>query len=230
MNNALFPFGFTALILGFVGSLHCAGMCGPIALALPGGAGLRFVIGRLAYNTGRIITYCVLGALFGVVGKSVVLAGFQRSLSITLGLTLLFGFFATKSRPLLRPLNFLLTGLRSRMSGLLRQRSLVSQAALGSLNGLLPCGLVYVACAGASTTGSVGQAIVYMGAFGLGTLPMMLGVGLSGRLIPLSFRLRMNKLVPISVVLLSGLLLLRGLSLGIPFLSPNLSDASCCAH
>ena len=102
------------------------------------------------------------------------------------------------------------------MAGLLRERSLSSLAILGMLNGLLPCGLVYVACAGAIATGSLLSGALYMSVFGLGTIPMMLAIGWFGRLLPLSIRLRLRKAVPYSVCMLAGLLILRGLSLGIP--------------
>src|ERR1041385_2077549 len=78
---------WTALVLGLVGSLHCAGMCGPLALALPqaGGNALAFGFGRVTYNLGRVSAYCILGLLFGLVGRSLFLAGVQRWVSIALG-------------------------------------------------------------------------------------------------------------------------------------------------
>jgi len=223
---------WTALILGLVGSLHCAGMCGPLALALPmvGSTRTGFITGRLFYNFGRMITYCLLGVIFGLVGRTLVLAGIQRWVSITLGLILLFGLISSRKLALWKPVTSLLFRLKSRMSGLLQQRSLASLGILGMLNGLLPCGLVYVACAGATATGSLLTGVQYMALFGLGTLPMMLGIGLCGRLVPIALRLHFRKAVPASVCLLAGLLILRGLSLGIPYLSPDLSApvAACC--
>jgi sulfite exporter TauE/SafE len=114
------------------------------------------------------------------------------------------------------------------MSALLRRHSFTSLLVLGLLNGLLPCGLVYVACAGATATGGLFSGAAYMAAFGLGTVPMMLGISVSGRLIPLSLRLQLRKAIPVSVFLLASLLILRGLSLGIPYVSPDLSSPSCC--
>jgi sulfite exporter TauE/SafE len=117
------------------------------------------------------------------------------------------------------------------MAFFLRQRSLVSLGLLGLLNGLLPCGLVYVACAGAATTDGMLAGMGYMAAFGIGTVPLMLGIGLSGKLMPLSLRLQLRKAIPVSVFLLAALLILRGMSLGIPYVSPDLSaGASCCHH
>lgn len=221
---------WTAFILGLVGSLHCAGMCGPLALALPGAAAspARFAFGRMAYNAGRIVTYCGLGLLFGLFGKTLLLAGVQRWVSIFLGVVLIVGLFASRRLALWKPATLLVNQLKSRMSRLLRQRSLVSVGALGLLNGMLPCGLVYVAAAGAAATGRILNGAVYMAAFGAGTLPMMLAIGLGGRLVPLSFRLKLRAAIPVSVFLLGTLLILRGMSLGIPYVSPNLAAGSCC--
>lgn len=223
---------WTAFILGLVGSLHCAGMCGPLALALPatGHTTAGFFAGRAAYNLGRIFTYCALGVVFGLVGRTLLLAGIQRWVSIGLGVALLAGLLTSRKLALWRPLTALVEQLKSRMSALLRRRSWTALAALGLLNGLLPCGLVYVACAGATTTGGVLSGAQYMAAFGAGTVPLMLAIGLSGKLIPFPLRLKLRKAIPVSICLLAALLILRGMGLGIPYLSPDLSTGSgeCC--
>jgi hypothetical protein len=223
---------WTAFILGLVGSLHCAGMCGPLALALPpaGDTTPRYVLGRIAYNLGRIITYCLLGILFGLAGWTFLLAGVQRWVSIALGVALLLGLFASQRLVRWNPVTLVMDQLKSRMLVLLRRRSFGSLAVLGLLNGLLPCGLVYAACAAATTTGGVLAGAQFMAIFGLGTVPMMLAISLSGKLVPLSLRLKLRQAIPVCLLLLGTLLILRGLSLGIPFLSPDLSGpgASCC--
>jgi sulfite exporter TauE/SafE len=223
---------WTAFVLGLVGSLHCAGMCGPLALALPGTAisPSRFALGRVAYNLGRIITYCLIGLIFGLFGKTLFLAGVQRWISIALGIVLITGLFASRKLALWKPVTWLVNQLKTRMSELLRQRSLASVGLLGLLNGLLPCGLVYVAAAGATATGNVISGAIYMAAFGAGTLPMMLAIGLGGKLVPFSLRLKLRAAIPISVFILGILLILRGMSLGIPYISPNLATGSCCAR
>jgi len=221
----------TGLVLGLVGSLHCAGMCGPLALALPrtGSSSAGFVAGRLAYNLGRVLTYCSLGFVFGLVGRSLVVAGLQRWVSIGLGLALLAGLFSSRRLALWGPVISLVERLKSRMSGLLRRHSFGASLTLGMLNGLLPCGLVYVACAGATAAGGLTSGVEYMGGFGLGTIPMILGIGVFGRLVPVSLRLQMRKAIPVSVFLVASLLIFRGLGLGIPYVSPDLaSGASCC--
>lgn len=225
---------WTAFILGLAGSLHCAGMCGPLALALP--APNRrlpaYLGGRLAYNTGRVLTYSVLGLAFGLVGQVFAVAGLQQSLSIALGVALLLGLILSPKLVRWSPVTRLVNVLKVRMSGLLRQRSLTALGVLGLLNGLLPCGLVYVACAGAAATGNLLKGAEYMALFGVGTIPMMLAISLSGSLVPIGVRLRLMKAVPVAVGLLAALLILRGMSLGIPYVSPNLSGgpsgAACC--
>ena len=223
---------WTAFILGLVSSAHCAGMCGPLALAMPGAgtSGPRFWAGRLGYNLGRILTYTALGVVFGIVGRTLFLAGLQRWLSVGLGVALLAGLLFSRRLAGWRPLTVLVERFQPRMSLLLRRRSFGSLVALGLLNGLLPCGLVYVACAGAAATSGILAGARYMAAFGAGTAPVMLAIGLGGRLVPLAWRLKLRQAIPISVCVLGLLLILRGMSLGIPYLSPDLSaaGASCC--
>ncbi len=225
---------WTALALGLFGGIHCAGMCGPLVLALPGRAGGGYLAGRLAYQGGRIAMYCVLGVILGGIGRTLFLAGAQRWVSLSLGVALLAGVLLS---PRVLEASWLAAGafrLRRLMGRHLREHGLGSMTLLGALNGLLPCGLVYVAAAGSVATGEVLGGIAYMALFGLGTLPTLLGISLGGRLIPASARVRLRRLTPAVVVLLAVLLILRGLSLGIPYLSPAIGSGppgatgGCC--
>ena len=223
-----------AFALGLLGSLHCAAMCGPLMLALPvasGGAG-RFVAGRIFYQLGRIATYCLLGVVAGLVGQSIFLAGLQRWLSIALGVAILLGFLVSKKVAVSAPVVRLVARLRTVMSAQLQQRGFRALALLGMLNGLLPCGLVYVALAGAVARGSLPDGMIYMALFGLGTLPTMLGISLSGKVFPISLRLKLRRAIPAGVCLLAGLLILRGMALGIPYVSPSLVEGvpACCVR
>ncbi len=216
---------WTAFILGLVGSLHCAVMCGPLVLAVAGAGGARlpFAASKLIYNTGRIATYGAIGLLFGAVGKTFALVGVQRWLSLLAGIAILAGLLLSTRFALNTPVTRLVVKLKSAFSTLLQQRTLASQFLLGSLNGLLPCGLVYIAAAGAATTLTPLNGALHMVAFGAGTLPMMLGLGVaSSRLRPITLRFR--KLIPICVMLVAMLLLLRGMALGVPYLSPSLNE------
>jgi len=221
-------------MLGFAGSLHCAGMCGPIVLAMPaiGLNAMTQVAGRLAYNGGRVFTYGLLGILFGLFGQMLSMVGVQRWVSIGAGAVILLGLFAWPLRTgtlfVARPV----ARLKSALGALLHRRTVGSQFLFGGLNGLLPCGLVYVACAAATTTGSVISGLQYMLVFGLGTVPMMLGLGLAGRFLHARLQGRMRRVIPVALAVMGFLLILRGMSLGIPYLSPDLSagaaEGSCC--
>lgn len=213
---------WTAFLLGLVGSLHCAGMCGPLALAVPvlGQSRGAIVASRLIYNLGRITTYVLIGIGFGVIGQTFALAGLQRWLSLIAGALILAGLFATSRFAVGAPVTQSVGRLKKLFGSLLKKRSVGSLYALGLLNGLLPCGLVYVAAAAALAAGSISMSGIYMAAFGLGTVPMMFGFGLIGMKLQQLLRFRLQRLIPFSLILVAALLLLRGMALGIPYLSP----------
>ncbi len=223
---------WTAFMLGFAGSLHCAGMCGPLALALPHpGRGMAgFVGGRVLYQVGRVTTYVGMGLVFGLVGRSLALAGVQRWVSIGAGLLILSGLVVAGWAGVAGPLTSWVNRVKGWLGVLLKRRTLGSLALLGLVNGLLPCGLVYAACAGAAASGEASGGMAYMAVFGLGTVPMMLGLGLSGRAMPVTWRFRLQRLIPVSVGAVGILLVLRGLELGIPYISPDLAAGVCCTH
>lgn len=211
---------WTALVLGLAGSVHCAAMCGPLILLVAKSGGGRCSPARsaFAYHAGRIAIYGVIGIIFGALGHSLAMAGWQRGLSIFAGVAILAGLFLSSTAALKTPVVKLVTRLKSTFGHLLQRRSLASQFGLGAINGLLPCGLVYVAAAGAAATGHPLAGAGYMAVFGVGTLPMLLGIVLAGGRLP--FAARLHKLLPVSVAVVAVLLILRGLALGIPYLSP----------
>jgi sulfite exporter TauE/SafE len=225
---------WTAFLLGFVGSAHCAGMCGPLALALPRGGGSRgiFLAGRVLYNLGRIVTYAGMGAVFGILGQGVALAGLQRWVSLALGAVILLGVFVSPRFANTIPMTRAVSWLKAALGKLLQRRALSSLFGIGLLNGLLPCGLVYVACAVATATGNVFTGVQYMIAFGLGTLPLMLAISLVGTKLQFALRFKVQRLIPVSLVIVGLLLLLRGMALGIPYVSPKLPSqpggTTCC--
>jgi uncharacterized protein len=215
---------WTAFLLGFVGSAHCAGMCGPLALALPhwGRGQTSFVVGRLLYNFGRIVTYALLGGAFGLVGQGIAVSGLQRWVSLGLGALILIGLVVSprlaQQVPVARAVNW----LKASLGSLLQRRAVPAMFGIGLLNGLLPCGLVYVAGAAAITTGDVLAGVRYMIAFGLGTLPMLLAISLVGSKLQFVLRFKVQRLIPASLAVVGLLLVLRGMALGIPYLSPEL--------
>lgn len=223
---------WTAFGLGFVGSLHCLGMCGPLVLAMPkpaaGQAG--FLTQRLLHNMGRIATYMLLGGLFGTLGGVVAWAGYQRVLCVLIGLLILLSPLVPRIRWFGRVITHWVGVLRGLFQEAWRSHSRLSMLGLGLVNGLLPCGLVYAACAGAATVGTPLEGALYMLAFGLGTLPMMLGIGLSSTWLRQVPRIWYRRLVPVGLVLMGSLLILRGAGLGIPYLSPPPAESGAtCA-
>jgi sulfite exporter TauE/SafE len=229
-------FLLAALTLGFLGSFHCVGMCGPIALALPVDHSnpTKRILGTLSYNLGRILTYGAMGALFGLLGKGFVMAGYQQWLSIGLGVAILVGVLWPKSfnlsTPFLQPIYKVVAFIKQKLGGLFRKKSMQSLLSIGLLNGLLPCGLVYMGVAGAIATGSPLNGSLFMMTFGLGTAPAMLSVTLLSGSITLQWRNNIRKVVPVVVSTMAILLILRGLNLGIPYISPEMSKTDCTKH
>lgn len=220
---------WSAFLIGLFGSFHCIGMCGPIALALPvQNSRFNLIVGRLLYNIGRAITYAAIGLVFGLLGQSLSLVGFQQSVSIFAGvLILLMVLLPSKISQkiyLLKPAYGFTNFLKRKFGTLLKMKSVTSTFLIGLLNGFLPCGLVYIAVAGAIATGSSLDGAAYMFVFGIGTLPIMLAVSLAGNFISLNVRKRINKMIPAFMIVLAFLFILRGMNLGIPYVSPKLQQ------
>lgn len=196
-------------------------MCGPLSLLVPvtGPAPSQRIVSRLTYNAGRLITYAILGALFGAFGRAFAIVGLQRWLSIAAGTLILVGLFFSMGAFAAAPLTKGVAWVKSRFGLLLKNRSLTAIASLGALNGLLPCGLVYIAATAAAATATPVGGALYMLAFGLGTVPMLLviafGTG-SLRVNPV----RVKRLLPAVAAVAGLLLIVRGLGLGIPYFSP----------
>lgn len=221
--NTLLINGF---ILGLAANLHCLGMCGPIALAIPlkrGSTGQIFQ-GALAYNFGRIFTYSLLGMLVGTIGLSVTTIGFLQGMSIACGILLLlvawhkwFGNIFTRSFGL----PTLQRWVGSRMGRLLKSNSSFKLAPLGMLNGLLPCGMVFAGLLNAILASNPWIGALSMLAFGLGTLPSMMAVAFAAQKIGQGARARFNQIVPYMLTVVGILIILRGMNLNIPLLSPQ---------
>lgn len=215
-------FYWAAFSMGLLGSLHCAGMCAPIALSLPyaehSTAGkLRSI---LLYNFGRLITYSLIGLIFGLLGKGLFLAGWQRGISIVMGIFLLLVSFS-----LFNPERFLMSNsgisraylwLKNQLGRFMQRTGPGSIFFVGLLNGILPCGLVYLAIIGAMTAEHAWQGMFYMASFGLGTFPLMIAVVWSGQWIKPNIRRIFTRFYPIFLFTLAVLLIWRGLLLEIP--------------
>jgi sulfite exporter TauE/SafE len=217
----------SALVLGLMGSFHCAGMCGPIAIALPlhGNTVPQKIFGGTLYNVGRTITYGIMGAIFGLLGQGIQMIGIQQKISVIMGAVMIISVLFPalfKNQYRLDKSTFSFVGkLKKRIGEMFSIRSFQSLFFIGMLNGLLPCGLVYMAIAGAIGTGNAAEGTLYMMLFGLGTIPMLLTISLAGNIMSQAIRRKINKLIPVMVVVVGLLFILRGLSLGIPYLSPE---------
>ena len=211
---------YTAFTFGLLGSLHCVGMCGPLALAMPFGSKGDRVVRILVYNGGRILTYGMLGALMGFLGQGVFLVGLQSWLTLALGILLVaVGLFSVQLEFNIWNLPVLSTWylkLKAAFGRLMSKNGYQSLFGLGLLNGLLPCRLVYLALAGALTTANWQSGISYMVMFGLGTLPLLLAVTLIGQLSGRKIQGYLRKAYPVVLTLMGGFLIWRALQFQLP--------------
>lgn len=217
---------WTALVLGFLGSFHCIGMCGPIALAVGGKGGKTFLFNKIIYNLGRSLTYTGLGLIVGSLGFSLSLAGIQQGVSVAMGLLIvLFSLSYKKADRFLAipALSGAVVWIKGRLSQYLKSGSKLAFFSTGLVNGLLPCGMVYMALVVAIGMQSPVLGAVYMFFFGLGTIPMLLGLMVSGSLLPVIRRQQFQKAIPYLGIIIGVLMVFRGLGLGIPGISPELA-------
>lgn len=214
------------LLLGLMGSLHCLGMCGPIAFMLPVDRKnhLKGSMQLGAYHLGRIIAYTAIGLLFGILGKGLGVFGIQQKLSIAIGLlmilTVLLPLKLNFGHRFLQPVFRMVSGIKTRLGKELGKRGPDTFLTIGFLNGLLPCGLVYMAVLGSIALGEPVNGALFMTAFGIGTIPLMSAAVYFGNFTKSSLRQRMKRIIPAVVIFIGILFILRGLGLGIPYLSP----------
>lgn len=232
MTGAIIIAGLT---LGIISSAHCIGMCGPLSLALPvtnlSPAKKWFAL--LAYNLGRILTYSIMGLLFGLLGRKIYVAGWQQKFSIAMGVVVLllvvqYYLFRRNNQSVL--IRKMYEPVQQWIYKLWTNKA--SYLLLGMANGLLPCAMVYIAIAGALSTNEVSNAVLFMAMFGAGTLPAMMVFTYAGSFLKLSARNTIKKAMPYLFAAMAVLLILRGMNLGIPFISPVMEagpkDAVSC--
>jgi uncharacterized protein len=212
-----------AFTLGFFGSLHCIGMCGPLALAVQSSKNVSGWIAfssSFQYNTGRTLGYISLGILFGIIGSAVSLSGMQRVVSILLGIVMVvFFMFSINPDQLiskLPSLNQFYKSISQKLFGLLRKSEKVPSLYLGTINGFLPCGLVYIAIAGAISLSNVWGSMGFMLFFGLGTFPAMIGVTIGHQAVSQKLRVSLKRLYPIITLIMGAYLIYRGLMSKVP--------------
>ena len=218
---------YTAFILGLISSFHCIGMCGPIAMMLPVERNnqAKKVTQIITYHIGRLSAYATIGFVFGLLGKGFFLAGIQQNLSIFIGIAMILVVLIPEkvfakynfSKPVFKLISKIKTALGSQF----RNKSYKSLFTISLLNGFLPCGMVYVALFGAIAMQSESLGVLYMILFGLGTVPMMSSIVYINSFLTVPIRNKIQKVIPYVAVLIGCLFILRGLGLGIPYISPS---------
>lgn len=218
---------FSAFFLGLISSLHCVGMCGPIAMMLPVDRQneAKKITQMMTYHFGRLSAYASIGLIFGLLGRGFFLAGLQQKMSIIIGIIMIVIVLIPEKRfahyNFSKPVYKIISNIKSNLGSQFKNKSYKSIFTIGLLNGFLPCGMVYVALFGAIAMQSAGYGVLYMILFGIGTIPLMTIVVYVNTLLRLPFRNKIQKVIPYVAVIIGVLFILRGLGLGIPYLSPS---------
>ena len=218
---------YTAFVFGLISSFHCIGMCGPIAMMLPVDRNnqVKKVSQILTYHVGRMTAYASIGLVFGLVGRGLYLAGMQQKLSIFIGVAMILVILIPEKvfarYNFSKPVFVLISKVKSTLGKQFKNKSYKSLFTIGLLNGFLPCGMVYVALFGAIAMQNESFGVLYMLLFGLGTVPMMSSVVYLQSFLTIPVRNKIQKAIPYVAVMMGILFILRGLGLGIPYVSPS---------
>ena len=216
----------SAFVLGLLGSFHCMGMCGPIAFMLPVDRtnDYKKLSQITIYHIGRLLAYSIIGLIFGLIGKSLYLFGFQQQLSIIIGVLMIVVVLIPQrvfnNYNFSKPIYKVISKIKSALGKALKKKTADTFLTIGFLNGFLPCGLVYMAVFAAIASGNALNGCLYMAVFGLGTIPLMTTAIYFSQFLKGTARQKIQKAIPIFVILIGALFILRGLGLGIPYLSP----------
>lgn len=208
------------ILLGLFSSVHCIGMCGPIITMVfinKKKSTLKFII----YILGKTLTYSVFGLMFGLIGTGINISGYQQSLSVFIGVSIIF--LAIPSNKIKIDF-FLFKKIHLLLSKLIHSSKLINMFTIGILNGFLPCGLVYIAIASATEQGSILKSVFFMSLFGLSTFPSLLLVKIIGSSKMIKNRKLFNLIMKIFIILLGFVIILRGFNLKIPYISPDISN------
>lgn len=218
---------YSALLFGLISSLHCIGMCGPIAMMLPVNKSnpAEKVIQILIYHIGRLTAYASLGLIFGLLGRGFYMAGIQQQLSIAVGI-LMIVIVVVPEREFMKynfskPVYRLLSKIKSNLGNQFKRKSPDAFFTIGLLNGFLPCGLVYAALFGAIAMQNLTLSVTYMILYGIGTIPMMSALVYLSNLLSIPVRNKLQKIIPIVAVFIGIMFIFRGLGLDIAYLSPS---------
>lgn len=220
---------WSAFLLGFLGSFHCIGMCGPIALTLANKDPSRYAWNKSLYHLGRSITYATLGLLIGFLGFSLALAGLQQGFSILLGIFLIIFSLTYRRFETMHPLPIFSKGnlwVKKTLAGFLQKGSKPAFFGTGLANGLLPCGMVYMALIASLGSSSPLGGALYMFVFGMGTVPILVVLMYSSKLFSQKIRLNFQRAIPVLGVIIGAMLILRGFGIGAMGFSPQIQQFS----
>jgi sulfite exporter TauE/SafE len=209
------------LITGLLGSLgHCSGMCGPLVMMAGTQLGtapwpIRLGLYTL-YHSGRVLVYMILAALLGffgmILGEGTRISHMGGWISLILGIGIILlglnylGFIPTE--------RFISSGawISKRMNRALKSNHRSGMFTMGVLNGLLPCGLVYSALLTSASLRNPIESAIGMGAFGLGTWPVLTLLGMGATSLSLQFRQRLSRVAGLFILLVGLQLALRGMA------------------
>jgi uncharacterized protein len=201
----------TALLLGLGGSLHCVGMCSPLAISVTSFS-KNVWLNRLLYNIGRILTYAVLGLLVSLIGSALPFHEYRTFGTVAIGILLVLtglGLLKGINIPgLSRVVQHFILFIKIRYTALLSKKNRTAQFLLGSLNGVLPCGLTYLALSYCVFVEPV-QGFLFMVLFGASTLPAMIGTPLLFNWITRHWRIRVQRLGSVAMIFIGLLLITR---------------------
>lgn len=219
---------YSALLFGLISSLHCVGMCGPIALMLPVDKdnAVKKWLQISTYQIGRVTAYTSLGVIFGFLGAGFFLAGFQQQLSIVVGvLMILIAVLPEKKLAqynFSKPIYKIISNVKTQLGFQFKKKSYKSLFLIGLFNGYLPCGMVYVALFGAMAMNNVFLGSIYMTLFGVGTMPLLMVLVNFLKTTQFSYYSQFQKVIPILIICMGLLFVLRGFGLNIPYISPSI--------
>ncbi|MGS2726923.1 sulfite exporter TauE/SafE family protein [Psychroserpens sp. BH13MA-6] len=218
---------WSAIIFGLLGSFHCVGMCGPIAFMLPVDRrnSTRKITQVFTYHLGRLLAYSLIGFIFGLLGKGLYIFGLQQQLSIAIGLLIivvvLIPVQTFNKYNLSKPIYRVISKVKTSLGKALKKKTADTFLTIGFLNGFLPCGLVYMAIIASFAIENAVQSSVYMFLFGVGTIPLMTSAIYLGKFLNVRAKQGIQRVIPVFVILMGLLFIVRGLGLGIPYLSPT---------
>ncbi len=215
---------WAALSIGLIGGMHCTVMCAPLMLGVF--KNKARTLSFFAYQLGRIFTYMILGVLLALFGEGLSLLGWQSALSILMALLIVYFYVVPSKYKVFNKLNhweaYPYQWLKNSFRKFLGKSDVGSRFSIGLLNGLLPCGLVYMALLSSVATETVWESAFYMLFFGLGTVPWIVASVWAGQFTFKKLNRFTANLKPVLAFTLAAFLFLRGL--GVEFIHIPMPD------